>query len=57
MRPQPICPIWIRLLGAFFPKTLEGTMLGIAAVAKAVAEVFLIKERRFILFFFHELRF
>jgi hypothetical protein len=52
MRPQPICPIWMRLLGAFFPKTLEGTMLGIAAVAKAVAEVFLIKERRFILFFF-----
>jgi hypothetical protein len=47
----------MRLLGAFFPKTLEGTMLGIAAVAKAVAEVFFNKRTSVYIVFFHVLRF
>jgi hypothetical protein len=28
IRPVPIAPTFIRLLGAFFPNTLAGTMLG-----------------------------
>jgi hypothetical protein len=29
MRPVPIAPMFILLLGAFLPKTEEGTMVGI----------------------------
>jgi hypothetical protein len=41
----------MRLLGAFFPKTEAGTMVGRLA-AIAVADVFLIKVRRLSLFLF-----
>src|SRR5690606_38857986 len=45
MRPQPICPIAKRLLGAFLPNTLEGTMSG-NANAVVVAATALPKSRR-----------
>jgi hypothetical protein len=35
MRPTPIAPTLIRLLGAFSPKTLEGTMVGKLMAAAA----------------------
>ena len=36
MRPHPIWPIFILLLGAFFPKTDEGTIVGTAMLSAAV---------------------
>src|SRR5215470_15950016 len=40
MRPMPIAPILMRLLGAFCSKTLAGTMVGKPAAAAAVMAVF-----------------
>jgi hypothetical protein len=40
MRPTPIAPMLMRLLGAFCPKTLEGTMAGNPTLATAPADIF-----------------
>ena len=48
--PNPICPILILLLGAFFPNTEDGTIVGKTAVPTAVAVAYLRKFLRFICF-------
>src|SRR5690606_24793610 len=40
IRPQPICPILILLLGAFLPNTLAGTILGMPAYIPDAAGAF-----------------
>ena len=39
MRPHPICAIFILLLGALFPNTVDGTMVGklLSSIVPAVA--------------------
>src|SRR5688572_21541111 len=51
MRPVPIAATLIRLLGAFLPNTLAGTIDGIASNAEALI-VLLKNSRRDCLFFF-----
>jgi hypothetical protein len=46
MRPHPICPIWIFLLGAFAPKTDEGTIVGNPAMPTVIASEDLMNLRR-----------
>jgi len=41
IRPKPIWPIWILLLGAVLPSTWEGTMVGNAMAPAAKPEVLL----------------
>ena len=44
--PKPICPIFILLLGAFFPKTEEGTIDGKIIDPVTQAELLLRNSRR-----------
>jgi hypothetical protein len=47
MRPHPIWPMFILLLGAFFPKTDEGTMVGklFKAIDPAVTLIVFFRKR------------
>src|ERR1039458_26690 len=45
MRPTPIAPMLIRLLGAVCPNTLDGTMAGNPVMAAAPSPVFRIDRR------------
>ena len=49
--PMPIRPMVMRLLGAFWPRTVEGTTVGNASAAPATAALLRksrrLKERRF----------
>src|SRR5260370_15433813 len=40
MRPRPMAPMLMRLVGASCPKTLDGTMVGKPAAAAAPSDVF-----------------
>src|SRR5680860_24940 len=57
IRPQPIWPILILLLGASLPKTLAGTMLGKPTIAAVPKVVLLINFRLCISLFFVNLCF
>src|ERR1035441_752072 len=60
MRPTPIAPMLMRLLGAFWPKTVDGTIAGKPATAAAPRLVFMIDrrdiDRREILFIMFSLK-
>jgi hypothetical protein len=53
MRPTPIAPMLMRVLGAICPSTLDGTIVGKPAAAATPAAVFtkLRREIRFVLIF------
>jgi hypothetical protein len=46
MRPQPIWPIWILLLGASFPRTDDGMIVGKPAMPAVIAAEDLMNLRR-----------
>ena len=50
MRPTPMAPTLMRLLGAYWPNTLDGTMVGNASAAAAPAPVFRNARRDDLLF-------
>jgi hypothetical protein len=45
MRPTPMAPMLMRLLGAFWPNTVDGTIAGKPATAAAPRLVFRIDRR------------
>jgi hypothetical protein len=49
MRPVPIAPTFMRLLGAFFPNTLAGTIDGNPNVSEVSAAAFAEDSRNLLL--------